>query len=72
MAEDHGLRELQAQLRATPAAGLARLSDAQLGELARAVRDARRRQAAELEAAADQALRHIPKLLRGPIRRVMR
>jgi hypothetical protein len=70
MGED-GLRALQAELRAVPPAGLASLSNEQLNDLAAAVRDARRRQAAELQAAGDQALRHIPKLLRGPIRKVV-
>jgi hypothetical protein len=70
MSQD-GFKALAAELRAIPPAGLARLSDEQLSELARAVRDARHRQAAELAAAGDRALGHIPRLLRLPIRKIL-
>jgi hypothetical protein len=50
---------------------VAGLADAQLLNLSEAVTAARRRQAAELAAAGDQALRHIPKLLRVPLRKVL-
>ncbi len=66
-----GLSELAEQLRAQPPKGLASLGDEQLRDLAGAVRAARRRQAAELAQAGAQAYRHIPKLLRGPVRRVL-
>jgi hypothetical protein len=66
------LAELAAQLGARPPGGLKRLSAEQLGDLANAVREARRRQAEELAAAGEQALRHIPRLLRRPVRMVMR
>jgi hypothetical protein len=66
-----GLSALEEQLGARPPAGLRKLDDAHLTDLAEAVRDARRRQAAELKAAGDQAFRHIPRLLRGPIRRIL-
>jgi hypothetical protein len=68
---DDAIKALEKQLRATPPKGLACLTDEQLNDLADAVRDARHRQAAELEAAGEQALGHVPKLLRGPIRRVL-
>jgi hypothetical protein len=67
-----GLRALETELRAPAPQSLEVLSDAQLHDLAAAVRDARRRQADELTAAGEKALRHIPRLLRGPIRRVTR
>jgi hypothetical protein len=64
-----GLRALEAELRApAPQA----LSEAQLQDLAAAIRDARRRQAAELTAAGEKALSHIPRLLRAPVRRVLK
>jgi hypothetical protein len=66
-----GLKALGQELRATPPAGLAALDDAQLRDLTEAVRDARHRQAAELKTAGDQALSHIPKLLRIPVRKVL-
>jgi hypothetical protein len=66
-----GMAALEEQLRETPPAGLGALADSDLQHLAGAVRAARRRQAAELERAGDQALRLIPRLLRGPIRKVV-
>ena len=62
---------LEAQLRAAPPAGVAKLEAAHLEHLAGSIRAARRRQGEELEAAGDQALRHVPKLLRGPIRKIV-
>jgi hypothetical protein len=61
---------LAAQLRADPPPGLRALDSDQLSDLTTAVRDARRRQAAELQAAGDKAYGHIPRLLRGPIRKI--
>ena len=68
---EEALRALEAQLRGKAPEGLSRLHAEQLQHLAQAVREARHRQAAELEAAGDQALRHIPKALRVPLRRVL-
>ncbi len=68
---DEGLKELAAELRDTPPASLSALSAEQLGDLRDAVRDARHRQAAELAAAGDRALSHIPRLLRIPVRKVL-
>lgn len=62
---------LESQLGAPIPAGLAELQAEHLQELAEAVRQARRRQAAELKAASEQALRHIPRVLRLPLRRVI-
>ncbi len=70
MSQD-GLKALEAELRAAPPRGLAELSAEQLTALAQAVADARHRQAAELAAAGEHALDHIPKLLRIPIRKVL-
>jgi hypothetical protein len=66
-----GLEGLEAELGDSLPAGLSALSDEQLGDLAQAVKDARRRQAAALAAAGERALEHIPRLLRGPVRRVV-
>lgn len=65
------LEQLEQQLGTAPPPGLARLSPAQRRDLADAIAAARRRQAAELQAAGDASLRHIPKLLRIAIRRVL-
>jgi hypothetical protein len=68
---DEPLAALRTQLRASPPPALRGLSGADLDDLAAAVEAARRRQAAELAAAGDLAFNHIPRLLRGPIRRVL-
>jgi hypothetical protein len=68
---DDAIQELARQLRATPPNGLQVLSPDELRDLAGAVRDARHRQAAALEAAGEQAFQQIPKLLRGPIRKLL-
>ncbi|HEY2769603.1 MAG TPA: hypothetical protein VGI87_03505 [Solirubrobacteraceae bacterium] len=59
------------QLGAAAPRALSALTDGQVRDLTDSVRDARHRQAAELAAAGDRALRHIPKLLRGPVRKVV-
>lgn len=66
-----GLQELQAQLGQDVPAGLKQLSDAELGDLAQAIRDARRRQNHAFAEAGDRALDRVPRLLRGPIRKVV-
>ena len=71
MGSNDAVRELKAQLQATPPKGVAALSDDEICHLAQAIRDARHRQAAELQAAGEKAFGHIPRLLRGPIRKVM-
>jgi hypothetical protein len=71
MSRQETLTELQSQLRAKPPKALASLSDEELEDLNDALKDARHRQAAELQAAGEKAFGHIPRLLRGPIRRVM-
>lgn len=70
MANDR-LTALAKELRAKPPAGLASLSTEELDDLTAAVRAARHEQAAELAAAGEKALGHIPRLIRGPIRKVM-
>lgn len=67
-----GLRALEAELRASAPGAIKQLSDDQLQDLAAAVREARHRQAAELTAAGEKALGHVPRLLRAPVRRVLR
>jgi hypothetical protein len=47
------------------------LRDEDLADLATAISDARHRQSAELAAAGDAALSHIPRLLRVPLRKVI-
>jgi hypothetical protein len=68
---DDAFTTLAAQLRGSPPDGLRELSDDELADLAGAVADARHRQAAALAQAGDRALSHIPRLLRGPVKRMV-
>ena len=68
---EEGFQTVAAQLGGDPPAALRALAPEHLHDLAEAVRAARRRQAAELAAAGDQAFKHVPWLLRGPIRKVL-
>lgn len=70
--DTQGFTALAKELRGPPPPGLRQLSSVQLADLAAAVREARQRQAQELARAGDQALRFIPRILRGPVRRVIR
>lgn len=64
------LRALQEQLGGKVPAGLAELEPEHLEHLAGAVQEARRRQGQALAQAGERALSHIPRVLRGPIRRI--
>jgi hypothetical protein len=66
------LHGLEAQTGRPAPQGFTALSDEQLDDLAKAVHDVRRRQARELQEASEHALGHIPRLLRGPVRRLFR
>jgi hypothetical protein len=66
-----GIEALQRELRGEVSPGLAKLDSEYLSLLAEAVADAKRRQAAEIAAAGDQALKYVPRLLRIAIRKVM-
>ncbi len=66
-----GLTNLETELGSAVPAGFSRLSGEQLDDLASAVREARRRQAREIDAAAERALGFVPRLLRGPIRKIV-
>ncbi|MHB8691224.1 MAG: hypothetical protein ACYDHH_08255 [Solirubrobacteraceae bacterium] len=69
---DEALTALEQELGAAPPKTFAKLAPEQLHDLADAVAAARRRQAHELAAAGDAAFGHVPRLLRGPIRKVLR
>ena len=62
---------LRAQLGGTAPEGLRELDDTQLADLTAAVRAARQRELSELAQAEERALKHIPRLLRGPVRRIV-
>lgn len=61
---------IERELAVSPPAGMSRLTPEQRDDLARAIRGAKHRQAAALAAAGEQALGLIPRILRGPIRRL--
>ena len=51
--------------------GLEALSDDQLHALAELLRDAKARQARELDEGMEQSLDIVPRLMRGPVRRIL-
>jgi hypothetical protein len=65
-----GLQMLERELGGSAPPGVAELDSVHLEHLAAAVAAARRRQAAAAAAASDQALQHVPRLLRTAIRKV--
>ena len=69
--ESDGLGALAAQLREQPSPAVRALSDEHLSHLAGAIRAARHHQARELEAAAAQALDGVPRILRGPVKKMV-
>ena len=69
---DEALNELRRQLRGDVPPGLARLSESDLRDLAHALADARHREGEALAVSGERALDRVPRLLRGPIRKVVR
>jgi hypothetical protein len=64
-------RALRAELGAAPPKALDALSDDEADDLAAALRDARTRQTAALKQAMRDALNHVPRLLRGPVSKLV-
>jgi cytochrome c553 len=71
VARTDALSALREQLGAAMPDGLSELSDHELRHLAAAISEARHRQAQALAEAGERALGHIPRLLRGPVRRIV-
>ena len=67
-----GRGALESELGEAPPKGIARLEASHLDDLANAIREARQRQADDLARAGERALDQIPRVLRGPVRRVLR
>jgi hypothetical protein len=67
----HADPQLDTLLRADPPPSIAALPEQARAELARVIADARRRQAQELVASYDAALRHVPAPLRRLVRKVL-
>jgi hypothetical protein len=68
---DDGFTALRAQLGGEAPDGLRALDDEHLRDLAGAIAGARRRQTAILNAAGDRALGMVPRLLRGPVKKLV-
>lgn len=68
---DEAASRLGAELGAEPPPQVAALDDAHVDDLARSLSDARRRQRVALAQATDAALDHLPRLVRGVVRRVV-
>jgi hypothetical protein len=69
--ERDGLTSLTNQLRDQPSDAVKGLADEHVTHLATALRAARHRQAEQVQAASDQALARIPRLLRGPVKKIV-
>jgi hypothetical protein len=69
---ENGLGVLATELDATPPAGLGALTADQRADLASAIHAAKRRQRKALAEAAEQGLSLIPRILRGPVRKLFR
>jgi len=66
-----GIRALEDELGGRAPDGLRALSDADLRAFAAALQEARRRQSAALEAAVEEALEIVPRMVRGPVRKAL-
>jgi hypothetical protein len=69
--EPTGLEWLTSQLRTQPSPAVSTLADEDLRHLADAIRAARQHQHEQLQHASAQALDSVPRLLRGPIRKLV-
>lgn len=65
------MRDLEDELGARPPDGLQALSDAQLRAFTALLRETKRRQSEGLQAATEQALEIVPRMVRGPVRRIL-
>lgn len=68
---EDGMAQLRAALRGEVPDGFEDVADATLVALAAAVREAEERQVRALRDAGDEALRHVPALLRRPVRKAI-
>lgn len=64
-------RTLEAELGGQPPDGLRALDEAERGAFAGVLRAAKKRQSLELEAAVEESLGVVPRLLRGTIRKIL-
>jgi hypothetical protein len=65
------MRRLEAELGEGLPDGLERLTDEQLTDVAQRLREAKERQSQALDAAIEEALDIVPRLLRGSVRKIL-
>jgi hypothetical protein len=65
------LRALEAELGARPPEGLQAIGSADLRTMTALLRDAKQRQSAALESAIEEALEIVPRMVRGPVRKML-
>ena len=65
------LRALEAELGARPPEGLDAIAAADLRALTTLLRDAKRRQSEALDGAVEEALEIVPRMVRGPVRKIL-
>ena len=70
-AHEAGLQHLEQVLREPPPEALQALQAEQLDQLATLIETARHQQQTQLKRALERALRHVPGLARGTVRRVL-
>lgn len=64
-------RALESELGGAPPDGLERLTDAQLRAFTDLLRDAKRRQSDALRSAVEESLEIVPRMVRGPVRKIL-
>jgi len=62
---------LEAELGGRVPEGLETLADGELADIGDRLRDTKRRQSQALDAAIEEALEIVPRMLRGPVRRIL-
>lgn len=68
---DDPVKTLEAELDGEPIAGIEALDEAAVTHLTSAIRAARERRSQALDEGAEGALRYIPRLMRGPAKRLL-
>jgi hypothetical protein len=66
-----GIRALEAELGGPAPDGLRALTDAQLSAITEVLAEAKRRQSGALESAVRESLEIVPRMARGPVRKIL-
>ena len=65
------IRALESELGGRPPAGLEQLTDAQLRAFTDLLHEAKQRQSQALRSAVEEALEIVPRMVRGPVRKIL-